>query len=72
MPKITEVYAVVDESDGIIAIRLGDVWMPFVFAELTPIKLGMAQELATEQGKTFTVARFTERTDLQIIKPKPK
>jgi len=73
--EVTEVYAFLavdgEGGEGVPAAQLGDMLMPLVaadqarLADLRPI----ARKLASAYGMTITVARFTQREDIETILP---
>ena len=75
MPKINELFAFISideglEDEGIIASKFGDVWMPLVGADQKRIDSlrSIAKQIAQATGKYVILAKFTHRTDLEVIK----
>ncbi len=75
MPKITEMYAFIaeegPEDEGIIAMIVGDKWMPMLGADMKRMESlrPIAQNVATITGKKIILAKFTTRTNMEEIKP---
>lgn len=70
--KITEMYAYIDEADGLVAFHDSvHGWIPLVCAsaatvpKLTPL----AQIVANRSGRPVRLVRFTNRIDLEIVAP---
>ena len=74
-PKITELFAFIaeegPEDEGIIAMMVGDRWMPMVGADMKRIESlrSIAQKIATIHGQKVILAKFTKRTDMEDIEP---
>jgi hypothetical protein len=66
--------AIGEEGEGITAYLTESGWLPMVGADeprMTSLR-GYAQELVNESGKPLVLARFSQREDLEIIKPQGK
>ncbi len=74
MPKITELYAFIAEEgpddEGIVAMKIGDNWVPMVGADMDRIDSlkPIATKIANHYGKKITLAKFSTRTDVEVIK----
>ena len=74
MPKINELYAFIAEEgiddEGVVAMKLESNWLPMVGSDmdrmisLKPI----ATKIANLTGKNITLAKFSIRTDMEVIK----
>ena len=76
MPKITEMYAFIvadtgPEDEGVAAMLRGNAWLPMVGADMKRVESlrPFAEDLAKTTGQKITIARFTQRTDLEVIEP---
>lgn len=69
--KITELYAVIDDSpgSGIVGVMLKGEWFPLVFTDLTQYKRWLAQNVAKQTGRQLTLAKFGGREDVEVILP---
>jgi len=68
-PRIDALYAFVaedDESEGVMAMRLGNTWFPLVGADMDRIKslLPVAESISAVSGKPFRILKFETRTDV--------
>ena len=68
---ITAYIAVDDEGEGICAFQGPGGWMPMVAADQARIDSlrPMAEALAEGSGRRIVVARFSVRTDVEVIEP---
>ncbi len=71
MPKITELYAFIATDEGIVAMMLGDKWIPMVGADMARMDSlrPVAEKIAGIHGQKIIIAKFTTRTDIKEIKP---
>lgn len=62
----------VDQTEGIIGMMLGGQYMPLVGADLERVEAlrPHAQNIANVQGAEIKICLFSERVDIEIIKPK--
>ncbi len=76
MPKIDALFAFISvdegpEDEGIVAARMGNMWMPLVGADmdrvesLKPLAVGVARLT----GKRIVLAKFSVREDLEELEP---
>ena len=78
MPRITEVFAFIaeegPENEGIVAMMVGDKWMPMLGADMKRIESlrPIAEKMAAIHGQKIILAKFTTRTDIEEIKPNGK
>ena len=73
--EIKEMYAFIaedEEGEGLAAFLRDDIWMPLVGADAARVDnlRIFAQTVADQSGRRITLARFTVRTDLEVIEPK--
>ena len=74
MPKIEEIWAFIAEEgpddEGLCAFKLGDSWLPLVGADKARIESlkPMAERIAKTTGKEILLAKFSVRTDVQVIR----
>ncbi len=74
-PKITELFAFIavegPEDEGIIAMMLGDKWMPMLGADMKRMESlrPIAQNIATINGQKVILAKFTTRINIEDIEP---
>ena len=74
-PKIGELFAFIaeegPEDEGIVAMMVGDKWMPMLGADMKRIESlrPIAQKIATIHGQKIILAKFTTRTNIEEIKP---
>lgn len=67
MNKITELYAFVatdpDGSEGIMAFRSGDHWMPMIGADLARVESlrPLADRIAKATGQQYEIRYFTRK-----------
>lgn len=73
MPKIETIYAFISteegpEDEGVVAVKVGDVWMPLVGADMKRVESlrPLAKEIAQTTGKRIVLAKFTVREDMEI------
>ncbi len=76
MPKITEIYAFIaedkgPEDEGLAAFLSGMNWMPMVGGDMNRIESlrAMAQHLANYSKKPIRLCKFTQRAEIEVIKP---
>jgi hypothetical protein len=76
MPRIEEMYAFIvadtgPEDEGLAAMKLRGDWLPLVGADMERVesRKPIAQSIARETGQKITIARFTQRTDVETIEP---
>jgi hypothetical protein len=76
MPRITEMFAFVAEDEGpddegVIAYRVGDHWLPMVGADMARVDSlrPQAQAIASEIGARVKLLRFTQREEMETLKP---
>jgi len=76
LPKIDAIFAFISvdeglEDEGIVAARMGNMWMPLVGADmdrvesLKPLAVGVARLT----GKKIVLAKFSVREDLEELEP---
>lgn len=74
MPKIEVMYAFIAEEgpndEGVIAAKLGGVWMPLVGADMERVKVlePLAKKIALATKQKITLVKFEKRTDLREIR----
>lgn len=58
-------------DEGVVAKYIGNAWMPLVGADMKRIDSlrPIAGSIATNANKKVTLARFSNRTDLETIEP---
>lgn len=59
------------EGEGLTAFRTADGWMPMVAADPTRVDglRKVAQMIADATGKSVTLARFSVRENVEVIRP---
>lgn len=73
MSKITELYAFIAEEgpddEGVVAMKLGDTWLPMVGGDMNRMESlrPVATEIADRTGQRITLAKFSTRTDVEVI-----
>ncbi len=74
MPKIETMFAYIaedDEGEGVTGMKTPEGWIAMVGAD--PERMESLQETAQmisrTSGKVITLARFSVREDLEVIKP---
>lgn len=82
MPKIEVMYAYIGhekgdpEDEGVTAFLFSVMsqWMPMVGADEERMRSlrSMAQKIANTSGQRIKLVKFSVRTDLETIEPKPK
>lgn len=75
--SIDEMWAYIaigQEGEGITAQLTESGWMPLIGADAARMASHrqLAQDLANESGKPLVLARFTQREDVEVIKPQGK
>jgi hypothetical protein len=60
-----------DGDEGVVGAQLGDRWLPLVVADpmLLEILRPIAQAAAREIGVTIRLVRFTQREELEVLRP---
>jgi len=76
LPKIDAIFAFISvdegpEDEGIVAARMGNMWMPLVGADMDRIDSlrPLAVEVARLTGKKIVLAKFSVREDLEELEP---
>ncbi len=79
MPKIEALFAFISvdegpEDEGIVAARMGNMWMPLVGADMDRIDSlrPLAESVARLTGKKIVMAKFSVREDMEEILPLPR
>ncbi len=74
LPKIECIYAFImadagPEDEGVIAARVGDMWLPLIGADMDRVKFlrPFAETVAQVTDKKIVLARFGVREDLEEI-----
>lgn len=70
--RITEIYAWVDESDGLVAANVGSLFTPLVYTNLSSMAMRdvireTAKTVAKIGGKRLTLVKFTDVTVVDHI-----
>ncbi len=74
-PKITELFAFIaedgPEDEGIVAMMLGDKWIPMVGADMARMDSlrPVAEKIAGRHGQKIIIAKFTNRVHIEDIVP---
>ncbi len=77
MKSVEEIYifiAAEDDGEGVCAFSKGTMMFPMVAADIARVDSmrAMARHIANESGRTITLAKFSERENLETIKPERK
>lgn len=74
MVKITKMWAILSDEEGIAATLKEGMWFPMITGnkDLTEKMVANAQELADATGECFQLVEFTVRKDVQLIEPMSK
>lgn len=74
MPKIETMYAYVavekePDDEGVVAVKMGDVWMPLVGADIARITSlrTLAEGVARFTKKKIVLVKFTNRTEVETL-----
>lgn len=73
MPKIEEMYAYIaeegPEDEGVVAMKMGDTWMPMVGADMARMESlkPIALVIGLETGQEVKLVKFTNRIELEVI-----
>lgn len=59
-----------DNTEGVVAVHTGMGWMPLIAADKDRFKQieELAELVAATQGKDIRLVRFTERTEVRLIR----
>lgn len=74
MVKITKMWAVLSDEEGIAAMFDNGMWLPMISADDAIAKkmAANAQELADATGLCFQLVEFSVRKDVELIEPANK
>lgn len=63
--------AMEEDGEGVVAMLTPEGWMPLMGGDPRKIELlkPVVQEIANKTGKEIKLCCFSERTDIEIIKP---
>lgn len=73
--RIDEVYAFVcvddDDTEGIPAMRIGDMGYPMVGADMARVEdLRPAAQQIADMGKKVTLVKFSVREEIEVFEPR--